>query len=110
MSASARAAAAARWRWPPPIGVWSRSTPSFSVIGPEGAAAILERDAAPGRPRWPAYWRSPARDLLGLGVVDAVVPDDADELADAVSAALDEAQPGDRLRRDDAASARWIIG
>jgi hypothetical protein len=43
-----------------------------------------------------------------LGIVDAVVPDDIDETVKAIVTALDEAQPGDRLRRMDAASARWV--
>jgi acetyl-CoA carboxylase carboxyl transferase subunit beta len=79
----------------------------FSVIGPEGAAAILHRD--PSRaPEVAEQLRLASTDLLELGIVDAVVPDDIDETVKAIVTALDEAQPGDRLRRMDAASARWV--
>lgn len=75
----------------------------FSVIGPEGAAAILERDAthAPGVAE---DLMLTSGDLLRLGIVDAVAPEDMDGLRAAVVAALDEAKPGDGLRRFDAAS------
>jgi acetyl-CoA carboxylase carboxyl transferase subunit beta len=79
----------------------------FSVIGPEGAAAILERDVE----RAPAVaerLRLTARDLESLGIVDAVVAETGDALAAAVDSALARAQPGDRLRRIDAATTRWI--
>ncbi|HVX19394.1 MAG TPA: carboxyl transferase domain-containing protein [Acidimicrobiales bacterium] len=76
----------------------------FSVIGPEGAAAILERDAGKAAAVAPKL-RLTSGDLLELGIVDAVVPDTTAAVIDAVSRALDEAQPGDRARRTDAASA-----
>ena len=44
----------------------------FSVIAPEGAAAILERDAAKA-PELAARLRLTSADLLDLGIVDAVV-------------------------------------
>ena len=79
----------------------------FSVIAPEGAAAILERDAerAPAVAR---HLRLTSRDLLDLGIVDAVVREGPDAMSATVAAALDEAQPGDRARRFDAATARWL--
>ncbi|WP_248958502.1 acetyl-CoA carboxylase carboxyltransferase subunit alpha [Sphaerisporangium perillae] len=46
----------------------------YSVISPEGCAAILWRDAA-AAPRAAAALRIGARDLLGQGVLDAVVPE-----------------------------------
>jgi acyl-CoA carboxylase subunit beta len=83
----------------------------FSVIGPEGAAAILERDA--GRaPEVAARLRLTSSDLVELGVVDAVVPDDLDATARAVAEALEavgaEAGVG-RRRRFDAATTRWMV-
>lgn len=81
----------------------------FSVIGPEGAAVILERDAA----RAPAIaerLRLTSADLLALGVVDEVVGEDPGDVARAVSAALDAAEPGDRMRRADVATARGLRG
>jgi len=80
----------------------------FSVIAPEGAAAILERDAekAPGLAE---RLKLTSAELLELGIVDQVVPEpDPEVLAKAVATALDDAGPGDRLRRIDAASARWL--
>ena len=79
----------------------------FSVIGPEGAAAILHRDSARA-PEVAEQLRLTSADLLDLGIVDAVVPDAIDATVQAIIAALGEAKPGDRLRRMDAASARWV--
>jgi acyl-CoA carboxylase subunit beta len=75
----------------------------FSVIAPEGAAAILERDA--GRaPDLAERLKLTAAELLELGIVDEVVPDDGVDLATALHAA----RPGDRHARFDAATARWL--
>jgi acetyl-CoA carboxylase carboxyl transferase subunit beta len=80
----------------------------FSVIAPEGAAAILERDTAKA-PDLAARLKLTSADLLGLGIVDAVVPEpDPVALRTAVVTALSEAGPGDRNRRIDAATARWL--
>ncbi|MCU1450209.1 MAG: Acetyl-CoA carboxylase carboxyl transferase subunit beta [Acidimicrobiales bacterium] len=80
----------------------------FSVIAPEGAAAILERDTVKA-PDLATRLKLTSADLLGLGIVDAVVPEpDPVALRTAVVAALSEAGPGDRNRRIDAATARWI--
>lgn len=79
----------------------------FSVIGPEGAAAILLRDAGKA-PEVAPLLKLTAPDLLELGIVDAVVPETAGALARAVADALAGAVPGDRQRRVDAATARWV--
>lgn len=85
----------------------------FSVIGPEGAAAILERDA--GRAAEVAErLRLTSADLLELGVVDQVVPDDVDGAVASLHAALADAlaDPDSggvaRRRRADAVTARWL--
>ena len=49
----------------------------YSVISPEGCATILFKDAA-SAPRAAAALRITAPDLLGLGVMDAVVPEPPD--------------------------------
>jgi acyl-CoA carboxylase subunit beta len=74
----------------------------FSVIGPEGAAAILERDVDKA-PQVAERLKLTAPDLLTLGIVDGIV-DDRDTIVNAVR----EAQAGDRLKRTDAATARWL--
>jgi len=80
----------------------------FSVIGPEGAATILGRDAARA-PDYAARLRLTASDVVALGVADAVVPEHDPRVLDAaIVKALDAAAPGDRLRRLDAATARWV--
>ena len=79
----------------------------FSVIGPEGAAAILERDAGK-TPELAEKLKLTSPDLLALGIVDEVVSETVDEVRMSVSRALHDAQPGDRLRRVDAATARWV--
>jgi acetyl-CoA carboxylase carboxyl transferase subunit beta len=81
----------------------------FSVIGPEGAAAILERD--PDRaPAMAEQLRLTSADLLDLGVIDEVVGEHPEDVVKAVIAALEVAEPGDRLRRADAATADWLRG
>ena len=47
-----------------------------------------------------------APDLLDLGLVDGVVGEVLD--GDTVLRALEDATPGDRRRRVDAATARWL--
>lgn len=87
----------------------------FSVIGPEGAAAILERDAARA-PEVAERLRLTSADLLELGVVDEVVPDDLDGAVAAVRAALaavveeHRAEPDvrRRRRRADDLTVRWL--
>ncbi|MDJ0345174.1 acetyl-CoA carboxylase, carboxyltransferase subunit beta [Streptomyces sp. H10-C2] len=72
----------------------------YSVISPEGCAAILWKDVK-AAPAAAAALRVGARDLLGLGIVDGVVPEPpggahtdpaqaAVLLGDALAAALDE--------------------
>lgn len=79
----------------------------FSVIGAEGAASILHRDATRA-PEVAEHLRLRSADLLDLGVVDAVVPDDLERTVAAVRAALADVRRGRRHDRMDAASARWV--
>lgn len=80
----------------------------FSVIAPEGTAAILDRtvDTAPQRA---ADLKLTAADLLSLGIVDEVIRDDPAAVRKAVVRAIDDAVPGDRRRRPDAATGRWLV-
>jgi acetyl-CoA carboxylase carboxyl transferase subunit alpha len=83
----------------------------YSVISPEGCAAILWRDAGEAR-KAAAALRPDARHCLELGVIDAIVPEpeggaqtDYDEAARQLAEAIDEALqelvrvPTDELRR-----------
>ena len=83
----------------------------YSVISPEGCAAILWRDAGEKK-KAAAAFKPDAAHCLELGVIDAIVPEpgagahtDPDAaaklLGDAVREALDELEgvPGDELRR-----------
>ena len=81
----------------------------FSVIAPEGAAAILERDPSLAR-AVAERLRLTSRDLLDLGIIDAIVPEPTDipSLRATLMAALDSANVGDRNRRFDEATARWL--
>jgi acyl-CoA carboxylase subunit beta len=79
----------------------------FSVIGPEGAAAILERDPTQA-PAVAERLGLTSRDLARLGIVDEVVPEGQESLEVAVLGALADATVGDRRRRFDEATARWL--
>jgi acyl-CoA carboxylase subunit beta len=68
----------------------------FTVIAPEGAAAILER------------LRLTSGDMLDLGVVDEVIGEDQGALNEAVARALQGATSGERRRRWDAVTTRWL--
>jgi acetyl-CoA carboxylase carboxyl transferase subunit alpha len=83
----------------------------YSVISPEGCAAILWRDAAEKR-KAAAAFKPDAAHCLELGVIDSIVPEpeggaqtDHDEaarlLGEAIREALEELDgvPGDELRR-----------
>jgi acetyl-CoA carboxylase carboxyl transferase subunit alpha len=83
----------------------------YSVISPEGCAAILWRDAGEAR-KAAAAFKPDAAHCLELGVVDAIVPepeggaqDDYDSAAELLAASLREAfeelrgRSGDELRR-----------
>src|SRR5256714_5859642 len=83
----------------------------YSVISPEGCAAILWRDAGQAK-KAAAAFRPDAAHCLELGVIDGIVPEppggahtDPDEaarlLGDALRESLDELVdiPGDELRR-----------
>lgn len=79
----------------------------FSVIAPEGAAAILERD--PSRaPELAGRLGLTAAELAALGVVDQVVPETEAAFLAAVGAAVSHAVAGERGRRFDAATAPWL--
>jgi acetyl-CoA carboxylase carboxyl transferase subunit beta len=73
----------------------------FSVIAPEGAAAILDRDAGKA-PAVAPLLKLTGPDLVALGVVDGVV--EAADLGGAVAHALATAHPGDGRGRFDAAT------
>ncbi len=79
----------------------------YSVISPEGCAAILWKDAGAG-PKAAAALRVDARELLGNGIVDGVVPEpdagaDSDHLLashalrDALTSTLAELLPQDQM-------------
>jgi acetyl-CoA carboxylase carboxyl transferase subunit alpha len=83
----------------------------YSVISPEGCAAILWRDAAE-KQRAAAAFKPDAAHCLELGVIDGIVPEPADGaqtdhdaaatlLGDSIREALDELNgtPGDELLR-----------
>ena len=79
-----------------------------AVISPEGAAAILARDASDA-PAFAARLRLTAPDLVALGIADATIPEGDPAVVDrAVRDALDRARPGDRLRRLDRITAAWV--
>jgi acetyl-CoA carboxylase carboxyl transferase subunit beta len=79
----------------------------FSVIGPEGAAAILERDPAQA-PAVADRLRLTSADMAGLGIVDEVIPEGQAALDAAVAGALDTAVPGEREERFARATTRWL--
>lgn len=80
----------------------------FSVIGPEGAAVILERSAA-GAATVAPLLKLTSPDLVDLGIADGIISEGPADLAAALVAALDHAVPGDRRRRADSASRRWLV-
>jgi acyl-CoA carboxylase subunit beta len=81
----------------------------FSVIAPEGAATILERD--PDRAADVADRLAlTSGDMLALGVVDEVIAEGQTALDTAVAAALASAQAGERETRFDRLTARWLEG
>ena len=79
----------------------------FSVIAPEGAAAILHRDANRAADLAPQL-KLTSEDLLRLGIVDGVVEEDEFAMRDGIARAMTDASPGDRQRRFDAATSRWL--
>jgi len=80
---------------------------TFSVLAPEGAAAILERDATKAA-EVAGRLRLTSADMLDLGVVDEVIAEDQEALDRAVARALEEATRGERDGRWDAVTARWL--
>jgi acyl-CoA carboxylase subunit beta len=81
----------------------------FSVIGPEAGAAVLYRDRARVAELTRSFRLTPW-DLLRLGIVDAVVPETVAAVRQAVTRALGQARPGDRLRRPGRATAAVLRG
>ena len=80
----------------------------FSVIAPEGAAAILGQ-APTAVPEFAGRLRLTAPDVVELGIADAVVSEaDAPGVDAAINDALDHAEPGDRLGRLERATKRWL--
>jgi acetyl-CoA carboxylase alpha subunit len=79
----------------------------FSVIAPEGAAAILERDLA-GAADVADRLRLTSRDMLSLGIVDDVIAEGQTALDAAVDAALESAVAGEREARLDRVTSRWL--
>lgn len=79
----------------------------FSVIGVEGAAAILHRDTSRA-PEVAEHLQLTSHDLVDLGLADHVVPDDVGLTVAAIAKVLTDVEVGDRLTRLDAASRRWI--
>ncbi len=80
---------------------------TFSVIGAEGAAAILRRDPSQA-PEVAEQLGLTSRALHDLGVVDGVVPDDEAGTVAAVRTALAEVPVGRRRTRPDAVSAAGL--
>ena len=76
----------------------------YSVISPEGCAAILWKDTGDGAAWRPTALRMGARDLLRLGIVDGVLPEPAE------GAHTDHLEAAQRLRIAVAACARELSG
>jgi acyl-CoA carboxylase subunit beta len=80
----------------------------FSVIGPEAAATILWRDAGRAEEAAGAL-RLTSTELLSLGIIDGALAEDVTSVRRGVLDAMDAATPGDRERRFDAATSRWLL-
>jgi acetyl-CoA carboxylase carboxyl transferase subunit beta len=80
----------------------------FSVIAPEGAAAILERDATRAG-EVAERLALTSSDMARLGVVDQVIAEGQAALDEAVAVALDTATRGERESRFDRATTRWLL-
>ena len=80
----------------------------FGIISPEGAAAVLARDVSRA-PDYAGALRLTAADLVRLGVADEVVPEsDPAALDRLIGDALESASAGERLRRLDTLTGRWL--
>jgi len=79
----------------------------FSVLSPEGVAAVLARDVS-AAPRLASQLKLTAQDVAGLGLADGIVDDAPEAVATAVEGALGAARAGDRARRFDRATVRWL--
>jgi acetyl-CoA carboxylase alpha subunit len=84
----------------------------FSVISPEGAAAILYRDASRGD-ELVGQLRLTSGELTRLGIADGVLPELAGDrigsLREAVVSFLRAAEPGDRDRRFSRATRSFLV-
>jgi acyl-CoA carboxylase subunit beta len=82
----------------------------FSVIGPEAAAVILRQDPS-AAPRVADALGITGAALCGLGLVDGLLPDGGGDISgvrSAILTAFAEGKPGDRARRADEATRRWL--
>jgi acyl-CoA carboxylase subunit beta len=79
----------------------------FSVITPEGAAAILERDSGKAAAVADSL-RLTSADMRRLGIVDDVIAEGQSALDAAVAGALAEAVVGEREARFNRVTARWL--
>ncbi|HUR77784.1 MAG TPA: carboxyl transferase domain-containing protein [Acidimicrobiales bacterium] len=79
----------------------------FSVIAPEGAAVILGRDAQRA-PEFARLLKLTAAELLELGAIDGIVKGGVDDVRRGLLNALTKAHPGDRARRHDQLTERWL--
>jgi acetyl-CoA carboxylase alpha subunit/acetyl-CoA carboxylase beta subunit len=83
----------------------------FSVIGPEAAAVILTRDSS-NAPAMANALGLTGAELVQLGVIDDVLPDAGEAAVEVVRnrivEAVLEARVGDRHRRANQATLRWL--
>jgi acyl-CoA carboxylase subunit beta len=79
----------------------------FSVIAPEGAAVILGRDANRA-PEFAKLLKLTAPELLELKAVDGIVSGGVEQVRAQLLRALADAKPGDRARRHDQLTRRWL--
>jgi acetyl-CoA carboxylase carboxyl transferase subunit beta len=79
----------------------------FSVIAPEGAAVILGRDVQRA-PEFAKLLKLTAPELLELRAIDGVVSGGVDSVRTQLLRAVAEAEPGDRARRHDSLTMRWL--
>lgn len=78
----------------------------FSVIAPEGAAAILHRDRSRA-PEVANRLKLTAEDVVGLGIAHGMAPEDPAEALSLVSAHLDELMQLETERLAELRTAHW---
>jgi len=82
----------------------------FSVIAPEAAQVILHQDVLPAE-RLADCLGITGSELYNLGLVDGLLPDEANAVGvvrSAILAAFGQACPGDRNLRADEATRQWV--